>query len=87
MHESHVQVTGPISSLKFEIADFGSFLPVIARNRLNEAPVDLTKYRSECYYSAKNLLGESWQLDCVDEYIVAYHPQTDKLLLIKSMPN
>jgi hypothetical protein len=86
IHEGHVQVSGPISSLAFEIADYGSFMPVFTRNRLNEAPVDLTQYRSECYYSAKNLLGESWQLDCVKNYIVAYHPRTDKLLLIKSMP-
>lgn len=85
IQEGIINVQGTVSSLKFDMVDYGKFSSVYTRNHLNESPVDLTKYRSEEYFCAKNLLGESWQLDCLGDYIVAYRPSTDKLLLIKTV--
>lgn len=84
VYESYIELHGLNGALKFEIADYGQLNTVVARNNLNETPINFKKYISDGYKNIKNILGESWQIDCAGELMLAYNTENNKLLLIKS---
>ncbi len=84
VYESYIELSGLNGALKFEIADYGQMDSVVARNNINETPINFKKYISDSYKNVKNILGESWQVDCVGELMLAYHTENNKLLLIKA---
>lgn len=84
VYESYIEMSGLNGALKFEIADYGQVNTVVERNKLNETPINFKKYISDSYKNIKNILGESWQIDCAGELMLAYNTENNKLLLIKA---
>lgn len=81
--EQYVSVSSLLGNLEFELTDFGQMESVLARNDLNVTRFNLPKYISANYTNVKNLLGESWQIDCIDDKLLAFHPNSNNLLLIR----
>lgn len=84
VYESYIELQGLTGALKFEIADYGQMTSVLARNKLSETPINFKKYISDSYKNIKNILGESWQIDCAGELMLAHNTENNKLLLIKA---
>lgn len=84
VYENYIEMNGLCGALDFEIQDYGAMETVVARNKLDEAPINFKKYLGESYKNVKNILGESWQIDCMGDFISAYNTKNNRLLLIKS---
>jgi putative lipoic acid-binding regulatory protein len=84
VYENYIEMNGLCGALDFEIQDYGIMETVVSRNKLNEAPINFKKYLGDSYKNIKNILGESWQVDCMGEYMTAYRDENNMLLLIKS---
>jgi hypothetical protein len=83
VYEHHIEIKSLLGELNFQIADYGDSDSVVARNKLNERPINFNKYLSDSFATTKNILGESWQVDCIDDLMLAYRLADNKLLLIK----
>lgn len=84
VYENYIEMSGLCGALDFEILDYGQMETVVERHRLNESSINFKRYLSESYKNIKNILGESWQIDCMDEIMTAHNTKNNKLLLIKS---
>lgn len=76
-------VESDMSSIAFDLYDYGSGAQVVKRNELMEKGYDITPQGYSTYRRIKSVLGPSWGVDVLQECVVLHQTTSDKMLVIK----